>query len=61
MGSLAADYHEKTDANVDAVACQPTCPACGELLTPFAGFARCPRCRFAICRSCDSGSDGEVV
>jgi hypothetical protein len=61
MDQPSISFHENLQENLDAALRPPTCPACGESLAPFAGFARCPRCRFAICESCDGEPAVEVA
>jgi hypothetical protein len=39
---------------------QMFCPACGAFMMRLGGFARCPRCRYNTCDSCDGGCDGET-
>jgi hypothetical protein len=38
---------------------QPKCLVCGAALFNLGGFARCTRCNFTICESCDYAVEGD--
>jgi hypothetical protein len=50
---------EEEPPTLEATLRQMFCPACGGFLLRIGGIARCLRCRYSLCESCEGAADGE--